>query len=92
MKKLLFLLVAFGIIGLCSFSSIPNMRAPDCDACYKQDGWSDPAEPWGYEVCYSLAEGPCGESNLCGPGTGYCLWYTCYTWIDGCWEEPPPSE
>ena len=46
MKKLIIVLATFGLIGLCSFSSTTNMRAPDCDACYKQDGWSDPAEPW----------------------------------------------
>lgn len=92
MKKLIILLVAFGIIGLCSFSSTSNMRAPDCEACMKQDGYSYPGEAWGFEECWSLAEGQCHDSNLCGPGSGYCLWYTCYVWINGCWEGPPPSE
>jgi hypothetical protein len=85
MKKLTILLSALVVLGLCSFSSVHNMMAPDCTACLTNDGWSDPGEPWAVEGCMSLTHGFCGYANMCGPGTtNICYWHTCHVEYDGC--------
>lgn len=89
MKRLIILLAAFALIGLFSFSS-SNMQAPDCEVCLQYYGYTNPGEAWGFELCSSWAEGECGYSNLCGPGSEYCEWWTCEDWRTGCDSGPPP--
>ena len=91
MKKLTILLSALFILGLCSFSSVNNMMAPDCVACFEITGYSDPGEPWHYEECYAGTHF-CGFENMCGPGTYYiCYWHTCHIELKGCNLGPPPQ-
>lgn len=63
MRSLKIFLSILVLAALSSFTTSQNMRAPDCAACLVVDGYSDPGEPWGFEPCYSLAEGYSGQSN-----------------------------
>lgn len=84
MRKLLCLMSALAVLGLCSFSSVQNTMAPDCITCLTFDGYSDPGEEYVIGECWAGSH-PCGYWIMCGPGTNeICYWYTCHTEIVGC--------
>ena len=86
MKKLLLFAIALVVIGLCSSnSSMRSSRAPDCATCLTIESSHYPSDPYGWTPCYSSAEGFCGWTSQCGPGTtSGCSVYVCNDDIDGC--------